>query len=446
MKTNYPRRILSFALFALLFTACVGLEQTFTPPPPPQPIPNTFYIEPDFVVGPISPHIYGTNYGPWVTVPFDMWPYAETSGLTIIRFPGGEWGDMNTIRSYQLDQLVDFANMMGADLSINVRLKNGDVATALDLMKSVENDGYEVAYWGIGNEPTLYEGALRESYDTERFNAEWREFALAMKEAYPDILLVGPEIHQFTGIPANNPKDASGRDWMTEFLKANGDLVDIVSFHRYPFPRSRDENATIPTLRENTQEWDATFSYLRELMIEHVGQPLPIAITEINSHYTKAVDGEATPDSFYNAIWWADLLGRFIQNDVHMVNHWMLTSLGGQGGAGLIGRSEVRPTYYVYQLYQRFGTDQVYASSDDSYVTTTAALREDGTLTIMLVNLTDSPVTRPIQVGDAPPSDANVWLLDADHMGENLGVQPIGDTITLPAQSVTLLEIKSSEE
>jgi len=112
----------------------------------------------------------------------------------------------------------------------------------------------------------------------------------------------------------------------------------------------------------------------------------------------------------------------------------------------LIGRSEVRPTYYVYQLYQRFGTDQVYASSDDSYVTTTAALREDGTLTIMLVNLTDSPVTRPIQVGDAPPSDANVWLLDADHMGENLGVQPIGDTITLPAQSVTLLEIKSSEE
>jgi alpha-L-arabinofuranosidase len=98
---------------------------------------------------------------------------------------------------------------------------------------------YGIQYWAIGNEPTLFAAALQEEYDTERFNREWREFALAMKAVDENILLVGPELHQFSANAAGNPKDSSGRDWMIEFLKANGDLVDIVSFHRYPFGDAR---------------------------------------------------------------------------------------------------------------------------------------------------------------------------------------------------------------
>ena len=132
---------------------------------------------------------------------------------------------------------------------------------------------------------------------------------------------------------------------MVEFLEANGDMVDIVTYHRYPFPETRSSgNATIEDLRQDLPEWTRTVQYLRKLIQEKTGREIPIGVTETNSHYTPAVQGEGTPDSFYNAIWWADILGRMIAEQVLIVNHFLLTSTtAGQGGWGLIARGEVRP-------------------------------------------------------------------------------------------------------
>jgi hypothetical protein len=60
-----------------------------------------------------------------------------------------------------------------------------------------------------------------------------------MKKIDPTIELVGPEINQFSYDPSPGATTNFGQrdeDWLIEFLKANGDLVDVVSFHRYPFP------------------------------------------------------------------------------------------------------------------------------------------------------------------------------------------------------------------
>jgi hypothetical protein len=345
------------------------------------------------------------------------------------------------VRPLQVDQFVAFCNLMGAVPSIHVRLKNGSVDTATNLVRyaNVEK-GYGIQYWAIGNEPTLFADALQEDYDTERFNRDWREFALAMKAVDENILLVGPELHQFSGNAAGNPKDSSGRDWMIEFLKANGDLVDIVSFHRYPFGDARF-TATIEDLRQNAYEWDDTIQYLRELMEEHAGRQLPIAITEVNSHWSKAIQGEATPDSHYNAIWWADVMGRMINNDVFMINHWMLTSQAGQGGWGLIGREVLRPAYFTYMLYQQFGSDQVGAVSGVEHLSVYAATREDGTLTIMLVNLADTSQSALLTLQGIEPQTVEAWLLDPEHNSEKVATEMVyaDGMVKLPAQSVTLL-------
>jgi hypothetical protein len=79
---------------------------------------------------------------------------------------------------------------------------------------------------------------------------------------------------QFRLGPASNPKDSEGKDWTVEFL--------------------------------------------------------PIAMTETNSDWSKAVGGEATPDSFYNTIWWADSLGRMIQEGVLLTKDWVISY--NQGG------------------------------------------------------------------------------------------------------------------
>ena len=230
---------------------------------------------------------------------------------------------------------------------------------------------------------------------------------------------------------------------MIEFLKANGDLVDVVTFHRYPFPRSNDDNVTIADLRQHSQEWAKTIPYLRSLIEQYTGRDIPIAITEVNTHYNQAVGREATPDSHYNAIWVSEMFGQLMMQDVFMVNHWMLTSKGGQGGWGLIGPSELRPSYHVYQLYRQFGDELVHAASGVEDVSVFAAARPDGTLTIIINNLADTEKQATLQVQGAVPAQAELWRLDQTQSPESasLFTFPTDGLLTLPAQSISLFII-----
>jgi hypothetical protein len=257
------RATILLTLLSLLFTGCgiTPLAPTATAPAAPTIIPTStglptptiiptpvadmLYVDPSVSLGPISPLIYGSNYGPWLTVSFDMLDEAYDSGITILRFPAGAWGDHNNVKTYQVDQFMDFTNKVGAKAMFNVRLLDGTPEQAAEMVRftNVERK-YNVEYWAIGNEPTLYNSELKsrgETYDTDRFNKEWRTFAEAMKQVDPTIKLIGAEINQLsydTTPGATTNFSEWDEQWFVDFLKANGDLVDIVSFHRYPFPRS----------------------------------------------------------------------------------------------------------------------------------------------------------------------------------------------------------------
>jgi len=384
-----------------------------------------------------------------------MMDYALDSKVTNLRWPGGEWGDNFDVNEYQIDQFMTFLEQMGAIPTISVRMVNGTPETAAALVHycNVEKD-YNVKYWSIGNEPTLYEGRPAvDSFDTERFNREWRAIAEAMKAVDPDILLLGPELHgTYTSNFETNPKDSSGRDWMVEFLEANGDMVDIVTYHRYPFPESISSgSASIEDLRQELPEWNRTVRYLRALIQEKTGRELPIGVTETNSHYTHAVQGAATPDSHYNAIWWADALGRMISEEVFIANYFLLAGTGSSSGFGLIAPfGDVRPTYYVYQLYSQFGDQQIYADSGVAGLNVYAAMdseagkKKSGKRTIMVINTEDTALTAVLNVDGQKSVQADKWLLDAVTKAENLGMQTISseEELSFPGQSVTLYIIE----
>jgi len=113
--------------------------------------------------------------------------------------------------------------------------------------------------------------------------------------------------------PIQTPSGQDRQDWMTDFLKANGDLVDIITVHRYPiYSASSSMPITVDTLRQNTLEWESMVNYLRDMIHQITGRDIPIAFTEVNSDPTNVVGGVASPDSFYNAIWYADVVGRLI--------------------------------------------------------------------------------------------------------------------------------------
>jgi hypothetical protein len=440
-------------------TAVITPVPTPTPTPAPlptfTPIPTSaagiLIVDAGQDLGAVSPYLFGSGYGPWVALRPEVTPLAEQAGISVIRYPGGEWGDSNDLTPLQIDQFVALARKLGAEPYIHVRLPESTPEKAAEMVRYANLEkGYGIKFWSIGNEPSLYQGRNdRAEWDTAHFNTEWRKFAEAMKAVDPTILLLGPETHQFTGDPGYDPKDKAGADWMVEFLQANGDMVDMVTFHRYPFPNNAERTAaTIDDLRANPPEWDEIIRRLHALIREHTGRDLPVGVTEVNSHWSRAIDGEATPDSHFSAIWLADVLGRLMRQKVEMVNQFLLVSGQEQSGFGLLDRYAPRPAYFVYPMYKMFGRSLVYANSDDPQVSIYAGRRDDGKLTLMAINLGDKPATKPLRLeGFSPAGLVEVWRFDAEHQAEQVGRQLIADgvSLTLPPQSMTLYVVSEAK-
>jgi hypothetical protein len=104
---------------------------------------------------------------------------------------------------------------------------------------------------------------------------------------------------------------------------------------------------------------------------------------------------------------------------------------------GILARYEMRPTYYVYQMFKLFGTEKLHADSGLEDVSIFAAEREDGTVTLMIVNR-GAAVTTPLKIeGIDGVTTGELTLFDAEHQVENMGEVAL-DELTLPAQSISL--------
>ena len=447
-QRSYYRWLIVFAVIGLLLSAC-SQDKIHSPEPSQMPaVPmDSCLIDPGINMGSINPLVYGVNHGPWAVITDKTLPLVQDAGITMIRFPGGNWGDENDLRPYHIDQFVHLAKQMESDVSINVRLHGGspEKAAALVRYTNIENN-YAVRYWGIGNEPSLFATSRGvPEYGVEQFNKEWREIAQAMKAVDDTILLIGPELHQFGPDVDSTPKDPYDLDWMTEFLKTNGDLVDIVSIHRYPFPQgSGGRAAIVEELVNASAEWDQIIPYLRSLIIETTGRELPIAVTEVNSHWSNAIGGEASPDSFINAIWWADVLGRMIENDVDIVNYFTLQSHPSIGGYGLLTRSQPRPAYYVYQIYKEFGDTLVFSGCNVPGMSIYTAIGSDGSMTTILINLGAEDVKTPLVIEGESFSLVSMYQFDEANLLHEL--RPLGDELEKPLQikaySIILLKFE----
>jgi hypothetical protein len=432
----------SVAIAALLF-GCGGSSVTQVPRPShaPTAVPTPsagLFVDTGSDRGPISPLVYGTNDGPWLAVPYTLLPQAAAAKLTTLTFPGGNYGDQYDLQPYQVDQFIALCKTLGAEPRIVVRLNGSTSAKAADLVKYVNvTKGYGVKYWGIGNEADLYATGDVPGYTVEKYDADWREWALAIRAVDPTIKLIGPDVSQFTANPTDQYMQARVA-WLSAFLKANGDLVDIVSIHRYPLPVSTQTPITVDDLRAGGKEWDQIIPALRTLIKTQTGKDLPVAVTEINSSWVANAGTDWSMDSHMNAIWFADVLGRLIYQRVDMVDQFALA-----GQYGIIGTQAVNPIYYDYLMYQQFGTELVRSASDDPLVSIYASKRPDGTLALMIVNLSATTQTKPLTILGWWGTSADTWLFDKTHKAEKIGTAPLGDSgVTLPAESVTLLIVE----
>ena len=154
--------------------------------------------------------------------------------------------------------------------------------------------------------------------------------------------------------------------------------------------------------------------------------------------------GEATPDSFFGAIWLGDVLGRLAVEQIDMVNQFLLVS-GPESGFGLLEKYGPRPAYFTYQIYKSFGNALVAAESRIPDLSVYAALGDDGALTVMVINLGDSAQSVPLQVsGYESGGSAEAIRFDAELEAEPIDAPIFAEQmeISLPARSMTLYIFK----
>ncbi len=422
---------------------------TATPAPPP----DTFWVDPSEDLGEISKFVLGANNGPMFFLGSANIEPAKNSGIAFLRSNGGTAADRIDIQPFWIDLLMNEARLMGAEPSIMVPLLAGtpEKAAAIVQYANIEKQ-YGIKYWTIGNEPNDYPkdpALLSRGLNAVTSAQLWHDFAVAMKAVDPTIKLYGPDLGQYKkGDPDFDPKDNQGRNYLQEFLKINGDIVDIVTVHRYPFTVCQGCKNPVPTtpagLLANTPEWDNIIPDVRSVVKEVTGKELPVGVTEFNSVNSNLHSSDLSPDGFYNAIWLADVLGRMIRHRPEMLAYWLLKS-GSGDGHGLMDSYNLRPTYYVFQLYKQFGNHLLAANSPDDLVSVFAAKRDDGSVTVILVNRGDTAVTKPLKLenGDALWLSEG-YLLDKDHKASAISPSAFknGDPVELPGYSATLFIFK----
>jgi hypothetical protein len=446
MRSRVLRFLIFLAISGFGLAGCqTGPALTATPTSTPEPPKGVFYVDPTGDLGAVGEYVLGANLFHGLGV--NNSDAAKNSGVSFLRWPGGNWGDQNDIQLFAVDLYIKEAALMGATPSICVRLPNSTPEKAAALVQYVNLDKkYGVKYWSIGNEPSLYENNADfndQPWDAVSYAKRWREFAQAMKKVDPTILLYGPDIHQFTGDPAVDPKDHLGKYYLQEFLKLDGDLVDIVSVHRYSFPVSMSNSAapSAADLLGNTPEWDTLVPNLRRIIKETTGKDLPVGIMEYNSNYTGVAGVKTSPDSFLGALWLADVMGRMIRTKADFMAYWEFSSGSDAAGFGLVTSFDLRPSYYVFQLYKRFGSHLLRAASDQALVSLFAAKRDDGTVTLIFVNRSDTAVTQPLQLEKGGKlSLTEAYRFDADNLATSFPAPVFhnGDPVEVAGYSALL--------
>jgi len=132
MNTSSWSRLLPLGGILFILTACQPEFATQTPTNYPS---GVFVIDTASDLGQISPYVLGTNHGPWADLGVNNLEPVKNSGITFLRWPGGNWGDRNDITTLQADNYIAQAKMIGAEPSITLRLPGSTPEAAAEWVR-----------------------------------------------------------------------------------------------------------------------------------------------------------------------------------------------------------------------------------------------------------------------------------------------------------------------
>jgi alpha-L-arabinofuranosidase len=461
-------------------------------------------IEPDIVIGKVSPFLYGVNLSPKMETRPDIIQLCKSLGITFFRFPGtsGYHWKNGTFDFDQrcanaplrnIDYLIAFCKLTNTQLVLQVNIESATAQEAAEWVEYMNKKaGFPVKYWEIGNE--VYGDWDKAYMKPEEYAAVIKEFAGAMKTVDPTIKI--------------------GMDWAFSHkdnfnkavLKEAGEYIDFISYHWYPnlTKFSKPFHGRIhPTPKEvmaNSLEIPRFMQHVKELIAANCPQKKDkIELTFLE--WDGAVDAPASDFPPYsqgmiqwslaNAIFYADTLGMFAASGATVASSYDLQSIGfgfirgwdenaGWGGQPWDGET-LRPKALALKLFaQHFGDTLIkntlenipyyYKEKDwwpDSYSGNVPYIScyaskhsQKNTLAIVLINKDEKRdyKVRLNIVSVKPEKQGKLIVLNgpeltAQNDGNPMNVQLKEFTVeninnsftyTLPAHSVNLIEVNYS--
>ncbi len=375
-------------------------------------------------------------------------------GTTIMRFGGGsatddyDWSTNKAVSTgdsyaFNVDGFAVQAHAAGAQAIITTNYGSGTPAAAAAYVTYANvTKGYGFKYWEIGNECYgTWENDLQSNpHDPYTYGTRAAQYITAMKAADPTIKVgvvadasEDSYANGYTAHPATNPRTSVAHNgWtpvMLATMKAAGVLPDFLIYHRYEQNQGSESDSV---LLQDALTWPQDAATLRGILTDYLGTAgagIELLVTENNSVSTGP--GKQSV-SLVNGLYYADSTANLMQTEFNALTWWdfhngqsttapinLSSSLYGWRMYGDYGveyqpTGDRYPTFYVAKLLTHFargGDTVIKSTSSGNLLSTYAARRQDGTLSILVINKSPT-VTYPANftiTGYAPKPNATVY-------------------------------------
>jgi hypothetical protein len=225
-------------------------------------------------------------------------------------------------------------------------------------------------------------------------------------------------------------------NWFTPFLRNCGDIVDIIGLHRYPFNGLQ----TISVSMTDSPTVAAQIDRLRLEIKNVTGRDIPLIFSENNLTYQYDITQmipEGMGSSLAAGLWWADVLGRFVNKNLYMAYLWDLVY---DDNLSLFeARTRIpRPTYYSFGLYSHFFNWRLPVDTNAANLSV-AASRNDGNedVSLVVVNRSSGDLSTAVRISGSSTFDPGTNYIRVLNSWD-----PLADrTIVFPQYSMTCLQI-----
>ena len=423
---------------------------------------ESIVIDLDAAPRPFDPRLLGTNVPAWLgperLADPEFQRLTVELGTTVVRMPGGSWSngyDWLACENGDADgcywtwaarpsDFIDFMEATGTEgmwtLSGNttaeeaaaaVAFFNGDVGDLRPIGVDVRGRDWRsvgdwaalrashghpeptgIRLWEFGNE--MY--GAKPSAGPECASFGWEDVwtcdggeyveGVADHDGYLEIrdamLHVDPSIE--VGSVGVASLESWG-NWGTEVIEAAGREMDFYVIHQYAFDGAPSIGHALETPRAT---WPIVMDELRSSFLGvDPATDVEFAVTEYNLVAYQEADQDQLMTRAVGMLFTAETIGQLALSGVSMANHWNLANGRADNGTdyGMIDSETYQrsPQYYGMAAWRDFGQEILSLSigSQLAEISAYAGRAGDGTITLIVLNGTDSPITADVAIGAA---------------------------------------------